>query len=167
MNEAIKVKKVTRAAAAHDKRSFEEQAYLPEILKGLKVTAKHFLVNMWMHLSHLVGIKPKMGLGHLSVCRRTASAIAAFAHPAPAGQARERGTSLRGLHDVRNDLSGQMHLYRGGRSSGSEYRKSMRCVLTSTSGFAFFAVFALRPVRKMPSVWTPGSWRIPHIRVKL
>lgn len=59
MNEAFKVKKVTRAAAAHDKRSFEEQAYLFEILKGLKVTAKHFLVNMGIHLSRLVGIKTR------------------------------------------------------------------------------------------------------------
>jgi NADH-quinone oxidoreductase subunit I len=59
MNEAIKVKKVTRAAAAHDNRSFEEQAYLPEILRGLKVTAKHFLVNMGIHMRRLVGIKTK------------------------------------------------------------------------------------------------------------
>ena len=58
MNEAIKVKKVTRAAAP-EKRTFEEQAYLPEILKGLKVTAKHFIVNMGIHLTRMLGIKTK------------------------------------------------------------------------------------------------------------
>lgn len=41
------------------KRTFWEDAYIPEIVRGLKITAKHFVVNMWIHIRRLVGIKTK------------------------------------------------------------------------------------------------------------
>lgn len=41
------------------KRSLWEEVYLPEIIRGLSVTAKHFLVNMGIHLRRLVGFNPR------------------------------------------------------------------------------------------------------------
>ena len=40
-------------------RSLWEDAYLPEILRGLTITAKHFVVNMGIHLRKLIGLNPK------------------------------------------------------------------------------------------------------------
>src|SRR5207244_7247247 len=50
--------KVMKAPPPH-KRGFWEDAYLPEIMKGLRVTARHFRVNMWTHLKRLFGIKTR------------------------------------------------------------------------------------------------------------
>jgi NADH-quinone oxidoreductase subunit I len=46
-------------APAPQKRSFWEQIYLPEIMRGLSVTAKHFFENLWIHFRRLFGLKPK------------------------------------------------------------------------------------------------------------
>ena len=50
--------KVMKVAPAQE-RSLWEDAYLPEILKGLRITAKHFWINMWIHLRHMIGLKTK------------------------------------------------------------------------------------------------------------
>ena len=36
--------------------SFWESTYLPEILKGLRLTARHFFRNILIHLAHKVGL---------------------------------------------------------------------------------------------------------------
>ncbi len=38
------------------KLSFWESTYLPEILKGLRLTARHFFRNLLIHLAHKVGL---------------------------------------------------------------------------------------------------------------
>jgi NADH-quinone oxidoreductase subunit I len=38
-------------------RPIEEDAYLPEILKGLRVTARHFWTNLGIHIQKAFGIK--------------------------------------------------------------------------------------------------------------
>lgn len=53
----IKVK--VMKASPPPKRSFWEDAYLPEIMKGLRVTAKHFWVNLGIHILRAFGMKPK------------------------------------------------------------------------------------------------------------
>lgn len=50
--------KVMKAPSPQD-RGLWENSYVPEILRGLKITAKHFLVNMSIHLRRLIGIKTK------------------------------------------------------------------------------------------------------------
>lgn len=50
--------KVMKAPSGKD-RGIWENSYVPEILRGLKITAKHFVVNMSIHLRRLVGIKTK------------------------------------------------------------------------------------------------------------
>jgi NADH-quinone oxidoreductase subunit I len=50
--------KVMKAPAPKE-RTFWEQAYVPEILRGLKITAKHFIVNMGIHIRRAIGIKTK------------------------------------------------------------------------------------------------------------
>ena len=40
-----------------DDRGAYRNSYLPEILKGLRITAKHFIVNMVIHVSRLFGIR--------------------------------------------------------------------------------------------------------------
>lgn len=56
-NEKLKVK-VLKAPPAPE-RSLWEDAYIPEIIRGLSVTAKHFWKNLWVHMRRLVGIKTK------------------------------------------------------------------------------------------------------------
>jgi NADH-quinone oxidoreductase subunit I len=34
-----------------------ERAYLPEVIRGLSITSRHFFVNLALHLAHLVGLK--------------------------------------------------------------------------------------------------------------
>ena len=41
------------------KRGWLEDAYLPEIMKGLRITARHFLKNMGIHILRMFGLKPK------------------------------------------------------------------------------------------------------------
>jgi len=41
------------------KRTFWDDAYLPEIAKGLRITAGHFWHNLGIHIRRLVGFKPK------------------------------------------------------------------------------------------------------------
>lgn len=53
----IKVK--VMKAPPPQKRSFREQAYLPEIMKGLRVTAKHFWVNLGNHIRTVLRMKPR------------------------------------------------------------------------------------------------------------
>jgi len=50
--------KVMKAPAPKE-RGLWENSYVPEILRGLKVTAKHFVVNMSIHLRRLFGFKTK------------------------------------------------------------------------------------------------------------
>lgn len=50
--------KVMKAPLSSE-RTFWEDAYVPEIVRGLKITAKHFVVNMGLHLRRLFGIKTK------------------------------------------------------------------------------------------------------------
>lgn len=45
-------------ASSPQKRSFWEQIYLPEIMRGLSVTAKHFFKNLSIHIRRLFGLKP-------------------------------------------------------------------------------------------------------------
>jgi NADH-quinone oxidoreductase subunit I len=40
-------------------RPVREQSYLPEIMRGLTVTAKHFFVNLAIHITRMFGFKPK------------------------------------------------------------------------------------------------------------
>ena len=40
-----------------EKLNFFERIYLPEILRGLVITARHFVTNMAAHIAHLFGIK--------------------------------------------------------------------------------------------------------------
>jgi NADH-quinone oxidoreductase subunit I len=53
----IKVK-VMKAPDLKD-RGFYSDSYLPEILKGLRITAKHFLVNLAIHIQRLFGSRRK------------------------------------------------------------------------------------------------------------
>jgi NADH-quinone oxidoreductase subunit I len=48
--------KVMKAPGPQD-RSFREEAYLPEIYNGLRVTARHFWRNLGIHITRLFGIK--------------------------------------------------------------------------------------------------------------
>jgi len=41
------------------KRGLWEQSYLPEILRGLSITARHFLVNMSLHVRRMFGLRTK------------------------------------------------------------------------------------------------------------
>src|SRR5262245_36991911 len=41
------------------KRGLYEDSYLPEIMKGLRITAKHFMVNLSIHIQRLFGIRRK------------------------------------------------------------------------------------------------------------
>jgi NADH-quinone oxidoreductase subunit I len=41
------------------KRSLWEQVYIPEIMRGLSVTAKHFFKNLAIHIGRLFGLRPK------------------------------------------------------------------------------------------------------------
>ncbi len=51
----VKVK--VMKARTPENRGFYENLYLPEILKGLRITAKHFWVNLAIHISRLFGIR--------------------------------------------------------------------------------------------------------------
>lgn len=44
-------------AAPPEKRTVKDDAYLPEIMKGLRVTARHFWTNLGIHIGRLFGIK--------------------------------------------------------------------------------------------------------------
>ena|SRR5262245_35571050 len=57
MAKEVKVK--VMKAPPPQKRGFWEEVYLPEIIRGLSVTAKHFIVNMGIHLRRLVGMNPR------------------------------------------------------------------------------------------------------------
>jgi NADH-quinone oxidoreductase subunit I len=46
------IKKVKRSPL-----TLGERVYLPEVLRGLGITSRHFLVNLTLHLAHLVGLK--------------------------------------------------------------------------------------------------------------
>ena len=48
--------KVMKAPSVDDRGAYEN-SYLPEILKGLRITAKHFVVNMVIHVSRLFGMR--------------------------------------------------------------------------------------------------------------
>jgi NADH-quinone oxidoreductase subunit I len=50
--------KVMKAPSSQD-RGLWVNSYIPEILKGLKITAKHFVVNMSIHILRLFGIKTR------------------------------------------------------------------------------------------------------------
>jgi len=41
------------------KRTYWEQAYIPEIIRGLKITAAHFWKNIFIHIRRLFGLKTK------------------------------------------------------------------------------------------------------------
>jgi NADH-quinone oxidoreductase subunit I len=41
------------------KRSFWEESYLPEIIRGLSITAHHFWANMAYHMKRVLGMHPK------------------------------------------------------------------------------------------------------------
>ncbi|HJZ11084.1 MAG TPA: NADH-quinone oxidoreductase subunit I, partial [Acidobacteriota bacterium] len=45
-------------AAPPKKRSLWEKIYLPEIARGLSVTARHFGKNMVYHVARMIGLKP-------------------------------------------------------------------------------------------------------------
>src|SRR5437773_5545894 len=53
----IKVK-VMKAPSPRE-RGFLEDAYVPEIIKGLGITARHFWTNLAYNLKRLLGMKPK------------------------------------------------------------------------------------------------------------
>ena len=57
MAKEVKVK--VMRAPERSKRSIIEEAYLPEIIKGLRVTAEHFWRNLFIHIGHLFGIRTK------------------------------------------------------------------------------------------------------------
>jgi len=57
MSKEVKVK--VMKAGPRQKRGLWEESYLPEIIRGLSVTAKHFVVNMGIHLRRLVGLNPR------------------------------------------------------------------------------------------------------------
>ena len=40
-------------------RTFSESAYIPEIAKGLRITAAHFWGNLFIHIKRLFGIRTK------------------------------------------------------------------------------------------------------------
>jgi NADH-quinone oxidoreductase subunit I len=46
-------------ATPPQKRSFAENAYLPEIMNGLRVTARHFWVNLAIHITRLFRIRTR------------------------------------------------------------------------------------------------------------
>ena len=43
-------------ASVPKKRGLWEEAYLPEIVRGLRVTARHFWKNLWYHIRRMVGL---------------------------------------------------------------------------------------------------------------
>ncbi len=48
---------IVNVSARRRELNFLERIYLPEVLRGLWVTARHFWVNMWRHTLRAVGIK--------------------------------------------------------------------------------------------------------------
>ena len=57
MAKELKVK--VMKARPPQERSFWEDSYLPEIIRGLSVTARHFWKNMGIHVRRLFGIRTK------------------------------------------------------------------------------------------------------------
>lgn len=51
--------KVKVMKAPVKERTFLEKAYIPEILRGLSITASHFWENMFIHIKRIVGIRTK------------------------------------------------------------------------------------------------------------
>ena len=97
------------------KLNFGERLYLFEVFKGLWLTSQHFFSNMNKHLARQLGFT------------RIEKGAVTFQYPeerrpfSPRYRSRHRLTTregrlttLRGLHDVRNRLPGQVHLHRGG-----------------------------------------------------
>jgi NADH-quinone oxidoreductase subunit I len=51
--------KVKVMKAPVKERTFWEQVYLPEIARGLRITASHFWENIFIHIQRIFGIKTK------------------------------------------------------------------------------------------------------------
>lgn len=43
-----------------EKLSFLESLYLFEVMRGLSITARHFVYNMYFHIAHLFGLKQEV-----------------------------------------------------------------------------------------------------------
>lgn len=48
---------VVNVSARRRELNFWERIYLPEVLRGLWVTGRHFCVNMWRHTLRAIGVK--------------------------------------------------------------------------------------------------------------
>ena len=112
---AITVKKLD----TNPKMNLLERFYLWEILRGLWITNRHFVVNMTRHILNLIRYQnEKGGRGYYPVPGATPWLSQAPAHgPLPDPSGKRRWSALCGLHDVRDDLPGQVHLYRASGTS--------------------------------------------------
>ena len=109
---ALRVSQMKRAWKQENRRelNFWENTYLPMLFSGIYLTSKHFFYNVTFHILHLFGIaKEYQGCCHLSISGNAPAFIVTFKDPPSPDQARGRFSQMRGLHDVRDRMPGQVH----------------------------------------------------------
>ena len=92
--------------------------------------------------------------------------FAALARSAPADAQAGRHVALRGLHDVRNGLSRQVHLHHWPRSPRMDESRSTRRLSRLTCCAVAFVACASRPAPKTRFAWirVMSSWEAMHGR---
>ena len=95
-----------------------ERLYLPELLRGLAITTRHFLRNLFGPRDANPEVLDRKGTNLVSTVSYPEEKTPyppGLPRPAPAGAARGRQAPLRGLLHVRHHLPGAVHLHRGRR----------------------------------------------------
>ncbi len=141
--------------------TFRERIYILEILKALRLTARHFFRNLFIHIAHRFGLVRHLRGG------------VTYQYPE---ERRPFSPRLRTLHRLTRRQDGSPRcvacmmcetvcpahcIYIVGGSIPILRLKNTRCVLTLIWVSVFFADIAWKPARRMPFGWTPGSWNFP------